>query len=138
MKIITIKRIALRPDATFGVIFDEGTPFALTIELSWLNNLREKSCIPQGEYHAVRAFYRSKYDSFLLENVPNRDGIFIHKGNWTSDTLGCIILGEQFAVMKNPMSSMMENSVASTGEAHAEFMQRMSGEKECAVIIQEV
>ena len=138
MKIITIKRIALLSDGVRGVMFDEDVPFCLTLERPWLNNHKETSCIIKGEYVAKRAYYKSKYDSFLLQDVPNRDGIFIHKGNWITDSLGCIILGEQFAVMLNPHTNQKENSVASTGEAHAEFMERLKGQMECRVIITEV
>ena len=140
MKILTLKRIALRADGTFGVLCDEGNePFCLTLERPWLDNKKNESCIPKGEYRAIRAFYKSKYDSFLLQNVPNRDGIFIHKGNWASDSLGCIILGEQFAVMLNPHDNMKaENSVASTGEAHSEFMERLKGQNEFTLVITEV
>ena len=139
MKILTIKRVALTSIGVFGTIHGENSvPFALSLELPWLDNQREKSCIPKGEYLADRAFYKGRYDSFLLRDVPNRDGIFIHKGNWTSDTLGCILLGESFAPMLNPHTGKIEPGVASSCEAHNEFMGIMKGQQEFRLVIIEV
>lgn len=139
MKTFTIKRISKRSDGVFGVMLDGDIPFCLTLERPWLNNEKEVSSIPPGEYVADSAIFKSRYESFLLRDVPGRTGIFVHKGNWITDSLGCILLGEQFAVMQNPHdNNAPENSVASTGEAFTEFMQRAAGEKVIRLVIVEV
>jgi hypothetical protein len=74
---------------------------AKCIELSDNGNQHNTSCIPEGIYDC------EKYDrpegkgmSFHVLNVPNRDSILIHKGNYASgshkDTLGCILPGSYF------------------------------------------
>ena len=138
MKILTVKRISMRLENTCGVMFDEDVPFCLTLELPWLDNRKNESCIPKGDYRAIRAFYKNHYDSFILENVPNRDGIFIHKGNFTMDSLGCILLGEQFEDVLNSKSNKVVTSVLSSGKAHEEFMGRLKGQSEFTLVVKEV
>ena len=51
MKLIAIKRISMIPTGTYGVLlFEDGTPFCLTLELPWMDNKHDISCVPKGEY----------------------------------------------------------------------------------------
>lgn len=69
----------------------------LTLELPWKDNQRRISCIPTGEYTAVRRT-SAKYRNHLhISNVPNRDLILIHHGNFHTDILGCILVGSRFS-----------------------------------------
>lgn len=68
-----------------------------TLELPDLNNLRQKSCIPKGEY-TITPRNSPKYGlHFLVNNVPGRDTILIHYGNFNTDILGCILVGAAHA-----------------------------------------
>lgn len=73
-----------------------------TLELPWLDNQSNVSCIPDGDYickytpsmrlskvagHEVR--------TYEVLNVPNRAGIRIHSANFFRQLLGCIALGEK-------------------------------------------
>lgn len=51
-------------------------------------------CIPVGCY-LVNLVWSDELKSYKprLECVPNRSGIFIHKGNSFKDTSGCILVG---------------------------------------------
>ena len=67
-----------------------------TLELPWLDNKRQQSCIPEGNYTVVTR-KSPKYGShFHVTNVANRDMILIHSGNYYRDILGCILVGESF------------------------------------------
>ena len=67
------------------------------IELPWLNNQRNVSCIPEGEYNAVKESHQTKGNVFRLLYVRGRSGILIHKGNYVAgyvkDSEGCILPG---------------------------------------------
>jgi hypothetical protein len=64
-----------------------------TLELPWLNNTKQKSCIPTGIY-TVTARTSPKYGlHYLVNKVKNRDSILIHHGNYKTDILGCILVG---------------------------------------------
>jgi hypothetical protein len=65
-----------------------------TLELPWLNNLSQKSCIPKGQYR-VRKRRSPKYgDHFHIQDVLGREFILIHQGNYHTQILGCILVGQ--------------------------------------------
>ena len=78
-----------------GLFFD-------SLELPWKNNQPDVSCIPAGVYQAALAWMpHFGKDMYLLQDVPGRNSVFIHPGNWAgdvsqglrSDVEGCILLG---------------------------------------------
>ena len=70
-----------------------------TLELPYKNNKHDISCIPIGTYSVIKVNATAKipYQHFFLMNVPNRDGICIHRGNYNTDVLGCVIVGNNLA-----------------------------------------
>jgi hypothetical protein len=72
----------------------------VSIELPDLGNQHDISCIPEGAYDVVKEDNPKRGMVFRVLNVPGRDGILIHKGNYASgnhvDTLGCILPGKFF------------------------------------------
>lgn len=88
--------------ATYGeakVIDDEKheTVFEFkTLELPWKDNERKVSCIPAGEYLVEKCKPTAKrnYEYFHVLDVPGRDSILWHPGNYTRQILGCILPGE--------------------------------------------
>jgi hypothetical protein len=71
-----------------------------TIELPWRDNIRQESCIPAGSYKCERINHPKFGHCWIVMNVPNRDGILFHIGNFASgikiDTEGCIMPGLRF------------------------------------------
>ena len=127
---------------TFGVMIDQDAtpyPFCVTLELPWKDNKPEVSCIPKGEYR-IKKVVSPKYGSvFQVMNVPNRDHILIHKGNFTTDVLGCILLGEYFEQILNPKADKVATSVQSSGAAYNEFFSKiMFGQDGGTLVIEEV
>lgn len=92
MKVATIKRIYLG-DCTLGVI-EFGNERAYTLELPWLDNQQNISCIPAKKYRAAYRKSPSNGDVIELKNVEGRSYIQIHSGNYTSQILGCILVGD--------------------------------------------
>ena len=79
------------PDGTNGEIFFNKTRFCSSIELPWLNNQHQVSCIPEGKYELLIR-YSEKFKWHLqLKNVKDRDLILIHPANDAIRELkGCI------------------------------------------------
>lgn len=80
---------------TLGKLFDlDDDSFVIhTLELDWDNNQKRTSCIPPGCYE-VEPRYSEKYkDHFHIKDVPNRDFILFHSGNYHTHILGCILPG---------------------------------------------
>jgi hypothetical protein len=86
---------------TYLVIKDDQIVYQCKcLELAWLNNERNKSCIPAGVY-ALEKYSDMKHPNcFWIKDVPGRDGILIHPGNFATgikiDTEGCQIAGIDF------------------------------------------
>lgn len=91
---LTIQR-TYQPKCTPGDLLHNDSLLMHSLELPWLNNERNKSCIPEGTYLVIKEHgnQNRKYNYFRLPQVPGRSGILIHIGNYTKDVKGCIIVG---------------------------------------------
>ena len=92
---------------TKGMLFLPNGWNCCTMEPPWLNNIRSRSCIPEGEYE-VKIKESSKYGSvYEVQNVPGRSDILFHSGNYAgdeesdlrSDTDGCILPGTSHGML---------------------------------------
>jgi hypothetical protein len=79
------------PEGTNGDILYKGQKICHSVELSWLNNQRNVSCIPEGRYELRRRFTDKRKHHLEVMNVPGRKGILIHPANNAKkELLGCI------------------------------------------------
>lgn len=69
------------------------------MEKPWASNQKNVSCIPCGQYMCRKrdATQKIKYRHILIEDVPNRDGICIHVGNYHTSVQGCLAVGTEFS-----------------------------------------
>jgi len=83
--------------STIGRLFINGESFCDTLENPYINNERNISCIPEGQYKVRLRLARESatrdYLHLLVQDVPNRDWILVHIGNYPSQTQGCILVG---------------------------------------------
>jgi hypothetical protein len=120
----TLKR-TYKEKQTEGVftLFDErGKEIfkAYSLELPNLNNQQKISCIPEGLFWCVKTISPSQGECFAIPNVPFRQHILIHKGNYVgsknpktghADVLGCILLGSGFTDITGDGIKEVTNSV---------------------------
>ncbi len=119
---ITVKRDYF-PNYTYGVWYRDNQPLGIySIELPNLDNQHDTSCIPEGEYKVTLYNSATKGIVYLLHDVPNRTFIEIHKGNFTSDVLGCFAVGLSFGVMINPKTKKGEAAVLNSSGALTKLM----------------
>lgn len=108
---ININRYGSTPFGTFGELIINDNKF-YTVERPWLNNEREKSCIPAGEYRLEKHVRQNGNLVVALVNeeigiyhYPNekakRDLILLHPANTMDDVIGCIGIGEGLGFIKN-------------------------------------
>ncbi|MGQ7944177.1 DUF5675 family protein [Flavobacterium sp. WC2509] len=78
-------------DGTNGKIECEGRFVCYTIELPWLDNAKQISCIPEGKY-LLRRRYSPKFQWHVeVADVANRSSILLHPANNAQKELkGCI------------------------------------------------
>jgi hypothetical protein len=87
------------PYATPGRLSVDGVIECDTLELPWLDNQNQISCIPPGVYGlAWEPSPRLKRNTLRVKGVPGRWGILIHPANHVAELKGCIALGKRFAV----------------------------------------
>jgi hypothetical protein len=85
MAVLRLDRLIKTKNANLGVIRELNL---CTLELPWLDNQRNISCIPAGQYPI-----RVEGKRIRVLDVPGRDGILIHVANKPSELRGCIAVG---------------------------------------------
>ena len=129
MKLL-LKRIAQKPDYTIGRLYIDGQYFCDTLE----DTVREKkimhkTAIPEGTYEViVNRSPKFKRDLPRLLNVPNFEGILIHRGNTPNDTSGCILVGENkvkgklvnSAIYETLLTTILRNHIQQDGKVSIE------------------
>lgn len=94
---LTLNRIFLGTVATIGELWVNNSHLTDTLE-DRVRPEGEKvygqTAIPEGTYE-VKLTYSPRFKKILPEilNVPNFSGIRIHKGNQSSKTEGCVLVG---------------------------------------------
>ena len=128
---IKIRRMTEKPlSATVGVLIFDGVPQMLTLEPPVEGPI---VCVPKNSYHCVRVTNRRTLggmdieQTFLLREVPGREGILFHVGNFPRDTKGCILLG---------MALIDNISIASSVIAFSRFLKILEGKNDFILIIE--
>lgn len=76
------------PDGTNGELYMK---VCNTIELPWLQNQRNISCIPEARYELKKQYFEKYGHHLVVADVPGRAGILIHPASVASrDLKGCI------------------------------------------------
>lgn len=90
---ITIQRWKMA-DCTVGRLTVAGSSFqCFTLELPDKGNAPNVSCIPPGVYGAFKRTSLKNGNVLQLDRVPGREAIQVHRGNFTRQILGCILVG---------------------------------------------
>lgn len=90
-----------------------------TLELPYLENKRNISCVPIGEYKCVLE-YSDRFKKYLweLKNVPNRSECKFHSANYFKQLNGCIALGIDFKDINSDGWKDIINSKDTMSEFH--------------------
>lgn len=131
---LEIIRLEQDKTQTVGVLKYHGKILCWTLEKPWKDNQRYVSCIPEGEYQAVR-FASNRFGITFKIMTPNgeepapRDGILFHWGNTHVDTIGCILLGLEVGYLKDL------RAVVGSKRAFERFIRTMGLVDNCKCII---
>jgi len=96
MNTYTLTRLSDNTVQTIGKLTVGDKTFH-TLELPWKGNAKQVSCVPKGKYIVARRTSPKYGEHFYLTNVPARDLILIHHGNYHTDIKGCILVGTGLA-----------------------------------------
>ena len=139
--ILTIIRGPSGPAGTFGFMLDENNVGILvTLELPWLNNQHNVSCIAPGTYTCKRIDSPDQRketpdngDRFVITGVTDREDAELHVGNTMKDSKGCVLLAMYFGKMYDGTPAIL-----SSREGFQKFMTLLSGLDEFTLKIMEV
>jgi len=132
---LLLHRLPEAGGATAGDM-EVGSRSLFTLELPWLNNSPDKSCVPIGRYELVPYDSPSHGPTWCLRNpdlkimgcdalspdqVINgyRSFCELHSANWARQLLGCIALGLDDQPMLDPPTGIVEPAVESSRDAVA-------------------
>jgi len=86
----------------FGVLLDENAKeVAVTLEHAYSDGTGGFiPRVPAGEYTCVRGQHRldgmtNTFETFEITGVPGHTNILFHKGNYNTDSAGCVLLGSE-------------------------------------------
>lgn len=90
---LQLNRTNFTEKSTVGELCVDDKPFCFTLELPNKDG-QHGSCISAGTYHVIIT-WSDRFQRAMprLVNVPSREGILIHWGNYPQDTEGCILVG---------------------------------------------
>lgn len=107
---LDLLRVHQSNKCTFGVLLFDSIPRLVTLELPWLANQHDISCIPDRKYKISRYKSPTHGEVFQVEGVPSRTNIEFHIGNSAKDSKGCILLGMSFN--QGTFPSILESATA--------------------------
>lgn len=90
---IRLVRLFEDEDRTLGTLIIDRQNVLATLELRYDSNKKNVSCIPEGTYECQKRTSTKYGEHILVKNVPDREMILIHAGNYPSSTQGCILVG---------------------------------------------
>jgi len=95
-----------------------------TLELSWNDNRRNVSCVPEGCYPLVFE-YSPKFDMNLweLKEVPMRSEAKIHVANYYTQLNGCIAVGDMWTKINSDEYPDLRNSSKTLSRLHESLIE---------------
>ena len=78
------------PGCLFVFNQDEAVLNIKTLELPWLNNIRQESCISAGTYNCERLNHPKFGHCWWVKDVPGRSEILFHAGNYAAGQKGLL------------------------------------------------
>jgi hypothetical protein len=94
---IVIDRFLPCSQSVVGKLYANGKYICYTLELAWLWNSNNVSCVPPGQYGGHIRHDKSDGWRVQLDNVPGpRTGVQIHIGNYPRDVKGCVLVGTHY------------------------------------------
>jgi hypothetical protein len=146
--LLTLQRILQDGAHTEGTLLVAGETMH-TMELPWLDGAADESCVPAGEYELSAYESPEKGLVYRLHNpalgvyghglVPEgaRSAIEMHPGNWTTDSLGCILVGLSLGELLNPKTGRLEPAVLESQDAMTKLRALLGNIMAHSLIIQQ-
>lgn len=133
MRKLTLTRDAMSGGATTGTLSEDGVEICKTLELEYMDNASNISCIPvspEGGYLCKLVNSPRFGLTYEVTGVEGRSHILFHSGNTEKDTHGCILVG----LISNGRAGHYA-MLYSSRIAHERFMAHLQGVDEFHLVI---
>lgn len=87
-----------------------------TLELPWRGNGRKISCIPEGRYPVTKRISQRFAEHLHVQDVPERNWILVHAGNFVTQIEGCILVGREHKDINGDRRLDVTHSRATLGQ----------------------
>jgi hypothetical protein len=134
---LDLKRFSTQNDSTLGLLFVNGEFECFVLEDEYRDiKVKGETRIPCGFYDikkrqvlsGLTKKYRAKFDwfdyHFQLQDVPNFNYVYLHIGNDTSNTDGCLLLNN--GIKSNAHGRSQKNLGTESTSAFKRLYQKMS------------
>jgi hypothetical protein len=131
---LELQRDAFLPNGTTGRLSVDRKEFCFTLEPPRETSITDGSvCIPAGEY-PVEIDYSPRFGRPMprLFNVPEREGILIHWGNYVENTEGCILVGSSKSMIQ---SAVREPAVWDSRDTFDRLYREIEGAQAAGVVL---
>lgn len=124
---------------TFGTYKIDGMAFCVTLEETQ-KAVTYDSRIPAGVFYCKRVYSplveritKGRWkETFEITGIPGRKYIRIHPGNTKDDTLGCVLIGENYDKLRG-----ISREIRNSGKTFDKFMLMMHDVNEFKISIKE-
>lgn len=117
MQDIFLKRDHISNKGIIGIVTNErGLHICETFEHPTL-------CIPYGRYKCVRD-NTGKHRFWKILNVPDKEDVEWHVGNFITDTIACILAGQKRDFIRNPKTNQIELAVVSSAKTFKKILEK--------------
>ncbi len=113
--------------------FDSGQFICFTLERPWLDNQKDVSCIPSGAYLCSRYTSPHHGSTFIINGVEGRDSILFHKGNFVTDSKGCVLVGIGVELVEEEQLILNSSALA-----FKRFMERLKDVNSFALVVRDI
>lgn len=117
-------------NGTFSRWTVDDEPFCVGVELPWLNNREDVSCVPAGTYFADLVDSPAHGLVYELRGVPQRTNIQIHVANFAHELRGCLAPGKEISTFRGGVKGVTFSRVTL-----GKLMEEVGGEKTIQVCI---
>ena len=136
MRTIYLIRTSLTPHNTLGLLLVlDGADIVFqckTLELPWMDNQKNISCVPPGSYPVVFEWSpRFQQNLWELKDVPGRSEVKIHVANFVDQLQGCIAIGDKHVHIDGDEIMDVSNSRKTLKRLH----KALNGIEETIIII---
>lgn len=140
MRIEIIRDENAGEDGLLGVLWMNGMRLIQILDEAWRNNQVGNSCLRPGTYRweiVNGAHWGVPEVIRIYEDIPERDGFYIHPGNTVEDTEGCTLPGLSRGYADGKKTGIKRRAVLDSRKALVYLIKQLGDNRKGELIIRD-